>query len=120
MRNIIWLVAGTCIGLGYGIYLLNKSGTSYSSEMTVKANFNSAGLPLQYHGLSERAGVNGQTNELASIFSITPAEARRLNDFRQLCGIGNDHFRNVRGTVPQSESRQQYQARHFLGKNIEL
>jgi hypothetical protein len=82
MRNFLWIALGTIIGLGYGIYLLNKSGSSYSSEMTVKANFNSARSLYNTMDYLNALISNRQTDDLAHIFGIEEKDAKRLSNFK--------------------------------------
>jgi hypothetical protein len=81
MKNILWLLLGTVVGLLYGIYLLNTTGTRYYSAMTVKANFNSATALYNTMDYLNALVATGQTDKLASIFGITPKEASRLQNF---------------------------------------
>jgi hypothetical protein len=80
-RNFIWLLAGTILGMGWGFIILNKSGSSYYSEMTVKTNFNSSRAmygTLQYFNALIS---NGQTSDISRIFSLSPAEASGITFF---------------------------------------
>lgn len=81
MRNFIWLAIGTCIGLGYGLYVQNKNGTSYSARMTVKSNFNSATAIYSTIDYLNALVSGGQTKELSGIFGISNDEAKRLKGF---------------------------------------
>ncbi len=81
LRNIIWIIAGTVVGLGYGLYVLNKNGVVFQSEMIVKTNFNSS-RPLYKTVDYLNAVINtGAINQLDSIFDITTEEARQINGF---------------------------------------
>ncbi|MBL7734137.1 MAG: hypothetical protein JNL51_01665 [Chitinophagaceae bacterium] len=81
MRNIVWILLGTVIGLGYGAYLVNKQGAKYYSEMIVKTNFNSS--RTLYNAVSFlNALINNQkTDELNAIFKLTPEESKQLVNF---------------------------------------
>ncbi|HUQ64960.1 MAG TPA: hypothetical protein VM101_02325 [Flavitalea sp.] len=80
-RNAIWLLAGTLIGVGIGIYFQSKEGARYSSTMTVRANFNST-LSL-YNSLDYFNALiaNRETGQLVKLFNISPAEASSLKMF---------------------------------------
>jgi hypothetical protein len=81
MRNFIWVILATAIGLGYGIYLLNKSGTSYVAEMTVKTNFNSSRSLYNSVDYLNSLVNGGNTEQVSSIFGISPEDAKKLSFF---------------------------------------
>lgn len=81
LRNIIWLAAGTLIGLAFGYYQFQKHGNYYFAQMTVKANFNSTrSLYNQIEYLNSLIAA-GKSDDLAGIFNITAKEATQLIDF---------------------------------------
>jgi hypothetical protein len=81
LENLVWLLIGFVIGLGYGFYKYFKTGPQYSSEMVVQTNFNSA-RPLyeSIDHLNTLIGA-GRRDELSRIFKISPAEAAQLGGF---------------------------------------
>ena len=81
MRKSLWLILGTLPGLFYGIYLQNKTGTSYSSQMTVKANFNSAVALYGTIDFIEALIASGNTAQLAKLFNISQEQAKKLRSF---------------------------------------
>jgi hypothetical protein len=81
LRNIGWLLLGFIIGLGSGTYLLYSNGSSYTSEATVKANFNSAASLYNSVGYFNSLINTGKADELAKIFGITQEQAKSLRDF---------------------------------------
>ena len=80
-RNLLWLVLGTLIGLGYGAYRISKEGNKFASELTIKTNFNSSRTlysTIEYLN----ALIGGQNlQELSGLFKITKGEARQLVSF---------------------------------------
>lgn len=81
MRNILWLLLGAVAGLSYGMYLLSQNGSGYSSEMTVRANFNSARELYNTMDYMNSLIAARQLNDLSQVFEITPSEARQLSKF---------------------------------------
>ncbi|MBA2250692.1 MAG: hypothetical protein H0W12_10945 [Chitinophagaceae bacterium] len=81
LRNIIWIILGTALGLGYGLYQLNKNGSKFQSQMIVKANFNS--IRSLYNTIDYLNAIinTGRKDELAGIFNISPAEAAQIDGF---------------------------------------
>jgi hypothetical protein len=80
-RNIGWLLLGFILGLCAGVYFLYSSGSKYTSEITVKANFNSA--PSLYNAIDYFNSLigSGKNDELAKVFGITPEQAANLKSF---------------------------------------
>lgn len=81
VRNIFWLLLGAGIGLGYGAYLVNQQGAKYSSEMSVKTNFNSSRTLYNTVSFLNALITNQKTDELSAIFKITPEESKQLLNF---------------------------------------
>jgi hypothetical protein len=81
MRKSLWLLLGTLPGLFYGIYVQNKMGASYSSQMTIKANFNSAVALYGTIDFIEALIASGNTAQLAQLFSISQEQAQKLRSF---------------------------------------
>ena len=79
-RNFIWLLVGLILGLAYGLYKQTKS-SGYSSEMVVKANYNSSRSLYNAIEYLNALISTKQTNELSTIFEVTPAEAATLSEF---------------------------------------
>lgn len=80
-RNLAWLVLGTVIGLGFGLYKYMKAGPQYSSELVVQVNFNSA---RSLYNTIEHINIligNGGKDELSRIFKITKDDAAKLTRF---------------------------------------
>lgn len=109
-RHFIWIVVGTVIGLGYGLYVMRKNGTKYQSEMIVKTNFNSTRSLYNAIDYLNAALSNSKDEELASIFHITPEEASMIESFsaepvesemikaqmyRDLFLVNNRNIRNI-------------------------
>jgi hypothetical protein len=80
-RNAIWLLVGTIVGLAFGYYNYAKQGAYYTSEMTIKANFNSTrSLYNTIEYLNSLIAAN-KTDDLSKVLGITPAEADQLIEF---------------------------------------
>jgi hypothetical protein len=80
-KNLLWLLLGTLIGFGFGLYLFYKNGAKYYSQMTVKTNFNSGrALYGTIDYLNSMINSNSM-NDLAKILDINPAEAGKLVNF---------------------------------------
>lgn len=78
-RNFLWLLIGFAAGLLFGLYQVSQN-TSYSSEMTVQANFGSS-RELYNTVTYVNALISGsKTKELSTLFNITPGEAAQLSD----------------------------------------
>ncbi len=80
-RNLLWLVLGTLIGLGYGAYRISKEGNKFASELTIKTNFNSSRTlysTIEY--LNALIGAQ-KLEDLSGLFKITKEEARQLVSF---------------------------------------
>jgi hypothetical protein len=77
-RNILWLLLGTVAGLAYGIYLKSRDGSSYSSSMTVRTNFNSS--PSLYNTIDYINALIGQgrLEDLSRLFSISSEDAKTV------------------------------------------
>jgi hypothetical protein len=77
-RNFVWLVVGTLLGLGYGFYLVSAYGVSYTSDLTVRANFNST--RSLYGSIDYFSSLIGSSkfDELARMLNISPKEAASL------------------------------------------
>lgn len=80
-RNLVWLIAGTLLGLGIGFFLMSKTGKNYFSEITIRTNFNSSRSVYSSINFFNGLVSNRQHQELARIFRITPAEAATLTYF---------------------------------------
>ncbi len=81
IRNLAWILAGTALGVGYGVYLLSRNGPSYTSEMTVKANFNSTRALYNTVDYLNSLITASKTNELAKIFTLDTKSASDLESF---------------------------------------
>src|SRR5687768_15026054 len=79
-RNFIWLLVGLVLGLSYGLYKQTKA-SGYTSQMVVKANYNSSRALYNAVDYLNALISTGQLNELAAIFGITEAEAGNLSEF---------------------------------------
>jgi hypothetical protein len=77
-RNLLWLLLGTLIGLGYGYYLVSKYGSRYTADLTVQANFNSTRAMYGAVDYFNALIGYGRVDELSRILKITPAEAASL------------------------------------------
>jgi hypothetical protein len=77
-RNLLWLALGTGLGLAYGFYLKERDGLTYSSNMTVRTNFNSS--PSLYNTVDYINALIGQgrTTDLSRMFSVDAAHARTI------------------------------------------
>jgi hypothetical protein len=80
-KHIIWLLLGTVVGLGYGIYQHTQTGFRYTASMTVKTNFNSSRALYNVIDYLNALVSNGNTTQLASIFGISKQEAGQLMHF---------------------------------------
>lgn len=81
-KNLIWLILGAIIGMGYGIFLVSRNGSNYYSEMTVRTNFKSTRLLYGTIDFFNALINNGQTAELSKILNITRPEAASLIQFQ--------------------------------------
>ncbi len=81
MRNIVWLIAGTLLGLGYGYFQFTRNGAHFVAEMTAKANFNSSRALYSTVDYVNSLIANGQVDELGKLFNISREEARQLVEF---------------------------------------
>lgn len=79
-RNFIWLLVGAALGAGYSIFKETR-GSAYTSEMVVKANYNSARNVYNTIDYLNALISSGQTSELGNFFGITSDEAKQLSDF---------------------------------------
>jgi len=101
-RNFVWLLAGTLLGLGYGFYQVSADGIRYTSDLTVRANFNST--RSLYGSIDYFSSLIGSSkiDELARIFKISPKEAASLRSIEaaplkseiMTAQLYNDHFLN--------------------------
>lgn len=81
MKNVLWLAVGTAVGLLYGYYVLHTNGVRYYSNMTVKANFNSAAALYNALDYLNALSGSGENDKLAKLFSISKDEASTLKSF---------------------------------------
>jgi hypothetical protein len=79
-RNFIWLLIGAALGIAYGVFKESKS-SAYTSQMVVKANYNSARSVYNTIDYVNALISANQTASLARFFGITEAEAAQLSDF---------------------------------------
>ena len=77
-RNAIWLLIGTAVGVAYGYFNYTKQGAYYTSEMTVKANFNSSRALYNTIEYLNSLISASKTDELSRLLGITPTEADGL------------------------------------------
>lgn len=77
-RNLMWLLVGTALGVGYGFYVLSKEGSNYFSSMTVQANYNSSRALYSSMDYFNALIGSRQRKELAKTFNITEPEAASL------------------------------------------
>jgi hypothetical protein len=80
-RNFLWLLAGLLLGMGYGLFVSTKSGSSYYSRMTVKTNFHSSRALYGTMDYFNALISSGQTAELSKLFSLTASEASSITYF---------------------------------------
>lgn len=80
-RNAIWLLIGTAVGVAYGYFNYTKQGAYYTSEMTVKANFNSSRALYNTIEYLNSLISASKTDELSRLLGITPTEADGLIEF---------------------------------------
>jgi hypothetical protein len=80
-RNLLWLLLGAVIGLGYGLYGNLKTGFRYYSSSTVKMNF--GGTRALYNTIDYLNSLKDMrnTNELSKIFGISAADALAISSF---------------------------------------
>lgn len=81
LRNIIWIIIGAALGLGYGIYKVSKAGPEYTSEMVLRANFNSSRSLYNTIDYLNSVTSAGDTGQLSKLFGISSQEAGRLVSF---------------------------------------
>jgi len=80
-RNFLWLLAGLLLGMGYGLFVLSKSGSSYYSQSTIRTNFNSSRALYGTIDYFNALISNKQLSTISKIFSLTPAEASSITYF---------------------------------------
>ena len=80
-RNAVWLLLGTVVGVAYGYYNYSKQGAYYTSEMTVKANFNSTRSLYNTIEYLNSLIAADKMDELSKVLNVTPAEADQLIEF---------------------------------------
>lgn len=112
-KNAIWILAGTLIGVGIGIYFQSKNGARYSSTMTVRANFNSSRALYSTIDYFNALINSNQTDMLSKIFRISASEASSLNLFeaspvkseKSITEMYNDQFmRQEKMTVKRMDT----------------
>ncbi|MEO8582505.1 MAG: hypothetical protein ABI415_01845 [Flavitalea sp.] len=81
LRNFIWIIIGSAAGLAYGLFFLSRNGASFSSEMTLRTNFNSSRELYNTMDYLNALIAGGKSVELGKIFEISPAEADQLSQF---------------------------------------
>lgn len=77
-RNLVWILLGAIAGLGWGLFITSKNGVKYSSEITVRTNFNSTRALYSSLDFFNALVNNRQIDKLSKIFEISPAEASSL------------------------------------------
>ena len=80
-HNGLWLLTGIVAGAGYGISQIAMNGPAYSSEMVIRANFNSARALYGTIDYLNALIDGGKKETLANIFAISPDEAGQLVAF---------------------------------------
>lgn len=77
-RNLLWLLVGTILGMGYGLFLLKRNGSMYHSNMVVRANYNSSRALYGTMDIFNALISAKRTDNLADLLKISPAEAESL------------------------------------------
>ena len=80
-KNLLWLVLGTVLGMGYGFYLVQTRGNTYFSNMTVQANYNSTRALYSSIDYFNALVNNDQFSQVSKILNLSEAEARSINGF---------------------------------------
>jgi len=81
-NNIIWLAVGALVGASYGLYVYQKSGPSYYSDLVVRANFESSRLLYQKIDYFNALIRSRRLDELQKLFNIDVTTASKLKSFR--------------------------------------
>ncbi len=80
-RNLIWLLAGTAIGLIYGFYIQQVQGDLYKSSLVVKTNFNSSRNLYETVDYFNSLISASNIKEISRLLNINETDASKITHF---------------------------------------
>lgn len=80
-KNVLWVLIGAVIGLGYGLYTTMRIQPSYQSVSTVRLNFGSTHAFYNAVEYFNTLRQQDRINELSALFKISAEEASSIVHF---------------------------------------